>query len=270
MLPEWDRNAEFEVNKYTFISDRIRRETTMAVLADLHNCEYGKENCRLFDEVAGISPDAVLIAGDLIEAGPQADGRATMRFLKRLAGAFPVYYGVGNHEKKLFFRDDMLTQRDQLVRGLQAAGVRLIHNKGYELEGIGIIITGLDLPHEYYTRVTHRTITPEVLEELLGVRRNGFYHILIAHDPLHFPEYVPWGADLILSGHVHGGIIRIPGIGGLVSPEYRLFPKYDAGLYRSGRTQMLVSRGLGSHTVNFRLNNRPELLVLKLKPETMV
>ena len=261
----WNLNSEFEINEYSFSDRRIRRDLTAAFIADLHNCEYGRDNCRLFNAVRAMHPDMVIIGGDFIEAAPNADAAPSLKLLKRLSSEWPVFYGVGNHERKLFIRKGLRKQRDQLVRGLQAAGVKLIGNKSYDFQDSGVRITGLDLPHEYYRRVIHRNINALGIENLTGKKDPDFYNILIAHDPSHFGAYVGYGSDLVLSGHVHGGIIRIPGAGGLLSPEYRFFPEYDAGVYRTGACSMLVSRGLGSHTVNIRINNIPELIKLTLK-----
>lgn len=262
---KWNIDTEFEVNEYTFMDERIRRDVTFAVIADLHNCVYGSDNSRLMKAIEAMKPDFVIIAGDLIESAPNADGSSSMRLLKKLSERWRVFYGVGNHERKLFIRPDLRKQRDELVRGLQKAGVKLMHNSSYAFEDSGVMVTGLDIPHDYYRRVVHRNINALGLEKLLGKRQGTYYNVLIAHDPSHYGAYVGYGSDLVLSGHVHGGIIRIPGIGGLLSPAYTFFPKYDAGVYRTAATSMLVSRGIGSHTVNIRINNRPELLKVNLK-----
>ncbi|MCR5488270.1 MAG: metallophosphoesterase [Lachnospiraceae bacterium] len=266
MIPPWNPNTSFEVSQYILFSPKIRKELRFVMISDLHNCEYGRGNCRLLAVIQEIAPAAVLIAGDLIEASPRADEGPAMALLYELSKRFPVYYGVGNHEKRVFLRKSLLAQRDQLVYGLQKAGVKLIHNRRYELPGTGVEILGLDLPKDYYHRGKHHPIPPDKMKEYLGQRREGHYHIMLAHDPLHFPEYLAFGPELILSGHVHGGIVRLPGGVGLISPEYKLFPKYSAGLYRAGDTRMIVSRGLGSHTINLRVGNPPELPVICLKP----
>ncbi len=266
MFPRWDKNTSFERTEYRFADPRIKKEVRIALLADLHNCEYGRKNERLLRALREeIRPDIIIIAGDLVESSRYADEGPAMSFLKEIARSFPVFYGVGNHEKKIFLRRRLRRQRDQLIRGLMNAGVRLLSNRDVLLPDTGIVITGLDLPHEYYARGIHKNIPPELLRNLIGKRKENHYQILIAHNPLYFPDYLTWGGDLILSGHVHGGLIRIPGLGGLASPEYKPFPKYDAGLYRAGNTRMLVSRGLGSHTLNLRIGNRPELPVIILR-----
>lgn len=92
-------------------------------------------------------------------------------------------------------------------------------------------------------------------------------NILIAHNPDYFEEYAKWGADLVLSGHVHGGIMRIPFLGGVLAPSYRIFPKYDGGVFKEGKSVMLLGRGLGSHTIQLRFFNPAELYEVTLNPE---
>ena len=105
------------------------------------------------------------------------------------------------------------------------------------------------------------------LKRLLGKPSAGEYNILIAHNPDYFPAYAEWGADLVLSGHVHGGIMRLPLLGGVLSPALRLFPKYDGGLFQEGGSTMILGRGLGSHTIPIRIFNPGELIVVTLEPE---
>ncbi len=262
----WNPQTVFEINHYEFKSRKIKKELNIALIADLHNCVYGHNNKRLYDAIVNEKPDLIAIAGDLIEAGVNADELQGMRLLYMLSGRFDVYYGVGNHESKMFFMDKYKRQRDQLVYGLQRSGVHLIHNKSYEIADSNVVITGLDIPHEYYSRIIHRYTNGNELEGWLKKKDDEKYNVLLAHDPSHFEAYCEYGSDLVFSGHVHGGLIRLPYLGGLISPEYKLFPKYDAGVYEKGGTKMLVSRGLGSHTINIRINNRPELIMVRLLP----
>lgn len=263
----WDPDTVFEINRYEFKSPKIHDTLKIALIADLHNCVYGKENDVLLDAIIREDPDAIAIAGDFIEAGTRACEIPGMVLLYRLCKRYPVYYGVGNHEKRLFLFDEYLKQRNELVYGLKKCGVRLIHNKSYAIGGSNVVITGLDIPHEYYRRIIHRNTNGKELEGWIGKLKKDSFNILLAHDPSHFDAYCEYGPDLVFSGHVHGGLIRLPKLGGLVSPEYKLFPKYDCGVYEKNDTKMLVSRGLGSHTINIRINNKPELIMVTLLSE---
>jgi predicted MPP superfamily phosphohydrolase len=104
------------------------------------------------------------------------------------------------------------------------------------------------------------------LEKTLPKLDKSKCNLLIAHNPDYFEKYAQWGADLVLSGHVHGGIMKLPLVGGVIAPSYRIFPKYDGGIFRSGKTTMLLGRGMGSHTLPFRFFNPAELYAVTLKP----
>ena len=123
-------------------------------------------------------------------------------------------------------------------------------------------IWGLELDQSYFRRGRTAQLTSSVIEGLLGKPDEQCYNILLAHHPSYFPAYAVWGADLSLSGHLHGGMIRLPFLGGVVSPQVRLFPKYDKGMYMLDGKKLIVSAGLGNHTVNLRINNPPELVVI--------
>ncbi len=256
-----------EITEYTLTTHKLKagESLTLAVISDLHECTFGAHNDRLYFAVEEINPDAVVIPGDFVNACSGGDSENTMLFLKRLKDRYPkIYYGPGNHERKLFERVRYTRHMVIFERGLNNSGVRLMRNES-ELISDRVRIYSLDLNHAFYRKVFKREVPPGMLELLLKRPDRKFYNILIAHDPDHFPEYAAWGPDLVLSGHVHGGLIRLPKVGGLVSPGYRLFPEYDSGLYSEGASKMIVSRGAGSHTINVRINNPPEILKVVIK-----
>ena len=130
-----------------------------------------------------------------------------------------------------------------------------------------MVIYGFELEEFYYQKFCWADFQEEELERILGKPDEEYYNILLAHNPVYFHAYAQWGADLTVSGHLHGGIIRIPGIGGVITPQARLFPRYDAGHFRWKGRDLVVSRGLGTHTINLRIFNPPELSVIRLKGE---
>ena len=115
---------------------------------------------------------------------------------------------------------------------------------------------------EFYGRFRQPDMSDEYISELLGDNNKECYNVLIAHNPMYFDYYERWGADLVISGHIHGGIMRLPYLGGVISPQIRLFPKYSGGLYTINKAKMILSRGLGTHTIRFRFFNPPELVVV--------
>ncbi len=259
------RLDSFLITRYSVSSPKIREPLKLCVLADLHECTFGRRNCRLLSAVKRLKPDIVVIAGDLIDAEMQGNAEETMVFLKHLSECFPVFFAPGNHEHKLYDSDRFPAQRIRFFRGLKRAGIRLYRNKSKILEGANVKLTALDLERIYYRKFVKNKVPAEHISELVGEADRKRFSILVAHDPEHFPSYVSYGCDLVLSGHVHGGIVRLPLLGGLISPTLTPFPKYDGGIYRAGRTGMIVSRGIGSHTINIRINNPPELLMIKLE-----
>lgn len=259
-------NRRFKVTEYIVRTDKITEDVTLAVMSDLHNYSYGTGNEKLLKKLREIHPDAVISAGDMIEGSPNAKGTGeTIRFLSKVSEEFPFYYGLGNHESK-FLRDPGKYEKteQEFFSAVNQTKLELLDNKTRMLSCGNIKITGLELERTYFRKVKRNPVSAEHITKLVGESDSSCFHILIAHNPDQFDAYVKWGADLVLSGHVHGGMIVIPGIGGVISPQLTLFPKYDGGEYRKGKTTMLLSRGLGNHTVHVRIFNRAELLVVRL------
>ena len=125
-------------------------------------------------------------------------------------------------------------------------------------------LTGLEIPLECYTHLKRREMPEGAIKERIGNRDPEAFQVLLAHNPSYMKEYLAWGADLILSGHLHGGMVRIPGIGGVIGPDFVLFPKYSGEMRCVGDQTVIVSKGLGTHTIHIRLFNPAEVVVLSL------
>lgn len=263
----YDSNR-FVVVQHSFADSRIRKKCRFVVLADLHDKKYGKDNERLIKAVRELKPDGILVAGDMITASPKEKLDGTIAFLGELAGDYPIYYGNGNHEHRLKLYPEVYGKLAQeYERRLQEIGIRPLVNEHTVLADAGITIYGSQIDKSYYQRFHTKYMAPEYLLEILGEADKKSYSILLAHNPDYFPQYAGWGADLVLSGHIHGGMVRIPGWRGMVSPAVRFFPRYDGGLFREGASAMVLSRGLGMHTIPIRLFNPGELIVIDLAPE---
>ena len=239
--------------------------------ADLHNQSYGPDNARLAEAILALEPDAVLAAGDLLIGRPGETFLPALSLLRRLRRAqIPVYYGNGNHEYRMRLHPEIYGKvYAEYAEALRDCGVILLENEkaSFEAEGLGAEIYGFELPESYYRKFAREELKEEELEQVLGKPDEEKYNILIAHNPDYFPQYADWGAKLVLSGHVHGGIMRLPVLGGVLAPSLRLFPKYDGGLFEEGDSRMVLGRGLGSHTIPIRLFNPGELIVVRLEPE---
>lgn len=257
----------FHVVKYQLYSDKIKEEHHYVVLSDLHNKSYGKKNEKLLKSIAELAPEAVLIAGDILTAKPGKSYEVALDLMKSLALKYPVYYGMGNHETRLFLYPEVYGDMGKNYEGeLNKIRVRFLRNESRECPD-HIRITGLDMKRDYYKRFRKYPMDSGYLTETLGEVKPEEYEILLAHNPDYFEEYAEWGADLVLSGHVHGGMMRLPVLGGVVSPAFKLFPKYDGGLFKIGKSTMILSRGLGMHTIPIRIFNPGELISLKISPQ---
>ncbi|HOO27328.1 MAG TPA: metallophosphoesterase [Lachnospiraceae bacterium] len=257
-------SSGFTVTNYEFFSDKIKKEKfKIVLLADLHDTDFGNENAVLLQEIDKLDPDIVAFAGDMVTSCMEAeyDYEPTLRFIGRLAAKYPVYYGMGNHEERFRRRPDRFPGKyEDLTKKLRAAGAPILVNEKKEIPDAGVMIYGLDMEHQYYRKIKTCYIPDDYLTRIFGPLDADHVSILLAHNPEQFPKYAKWGPDFVFSGHVHGGVIRIPFLGGLVSPQLKLFPKYDAGEFKEGRSTMILSRGIGSHTTPIRILNKAEIV----------
>ena len=256
---------KFRIKSYEIKSEKLKcgSSAVFAFLTDLHGVVYGTENQLLLQEIDAQKPDAILLAGDmLVRSEPQTleNGCA---LIKKLADKYPVFYALGNHEfqmQKGVYREKYL----QYERFLKEQGVCFLHNEHVQVKlGENVfVIHGLELPMEFYKKPFSPELKQEKITELLGVPGKEEYQILLAHNPKYGKAYLAWGADLTLSGHFHGGVVRFTEHRGLTCPQYLLFPPYCCGdFYKDGRC-MLVSAGLGEHTIPIRVHNPRELFMI--------
>jgi len=255
----------FVVRKYSFSSGKIKKNLRMVMMSDLHNYRYGRENEALFDAIKQANPDIIVIAGDMITAKTKEKFDKTLDMLTKLNEQYPVYYAYGNHEQKI----SLYTERygdmgERFDAALKETNVRILRNARVELPDTGVVINGLELEHAYFQRFHTKPMADDYLQKLMGAPDKEKYQVLLAHNPEYFKEYAAWGADLTLSGHIHGGIVRLPFFGGVISPAIRFFPKYDGGLFEEYGATMVLGRGLGTHSPKVRMFNPAELLVIDL------
>jgi len=262
----YDSNR-FVIREYVLSDQRIKKDCKIVVLADLHNKRSGRENELLISAVRNADPDMILIAGDMLTAKPGRKFDTPIRLLGELVKDYPVYYANGNHEHRLRLYPDIYGDMAERYEGeLEKLGIRPLVNEHVDIPEYGIIVYGSQIDKMYYSRFAASPMSADYLNRILGRADRLSYSILLAHNPEYFAQYADWGADLTLSGHVHGGVVRVPLWGkGVISPRLRFFPRYDGGRFEENGRVMLVSRGLGMHTIPFRLFNPAELLVLDLK-----
>lgn len=278
------KDSSKDPSKEEPLKEALSKETPelrIIFLSDLHNKEYGKNNADLLEAIRQEQPDLILIGGDMLIGKPEGKTGSTskqqkdiyhaaLRFVGKLPEICPVYYANGNHEQRMKEdQEEYGNVYERYSKALRNAGVHFLENESIVLRvrGQDIRITGLELPEEIYRKFRKITVEKRNIEKCVGKAADGsgIFQILLAHNPAYFPAYKEWGADLVLSGHLHGGIIRLPFLGGLISPQAVPFPKYSGEMTREGEHTIIVSRGLGTHTVNLRFLNEAEVIVIHLK-----
>lgn len=246
------------VNKLPDSFDGVR----IVHLSDMHACSFGKDNSTLSEMVRREHPDYIFATGDFISRSRGAY-QDFLKFLDGCKGLCPVIFSFGNHESWIGKTSPRILQ--EFLKELEQRGV-IILNDGFVTLCKGdssIAVFGLtpERGDKYQTvKMDEKKIT-----EKLGKCPIGQSVLLLAHEPQFFSDYARWGAQAVFSGHVHGGIVRLPFIGGILSSDHGLFPQYDGGIYHIDSSVMLVSRGLGCSHVRFRLFNKPEIMIVTLK-----
>lgn len=252
----WYGNIHVEVSEYEIVADipAFFDNFTIVQLSDLHNAQLGEDNKNVFDRLKTIDADIIVMTGDMIDSrNTKVD--VALEFAKEAIKIAPCYYVTGNHEARVSYQGG---EYESFKSALIDLGVRVLENESCTIEKgedkislVGINDTGFDLN----TRIDY------LLKEAMSEGDN--YKILLAHRPEYFDLYE--GAQLIFAGHAHGGQIRLPFIGGLFAPGQGILPKYDGGVYEKDGKSMVVSRGLGNSLFPVRVNNMPEIVVVKLK-----
>lgn len=260
---------DFRVTKYRICSQKlngIKREKKIIFLSDLHNRMYGEENERLLESIRNQHPDLILIGGDMLVRKDGNSYDKTVHFLAKLPGICPVYCANGNHEQKLKELPDKYEQSyEEYKKALTASGIHMLENASetVKLDEVPVKLSGLEIPLGAYARFGKKELSLKEITDRIGEHGDD-YQILLAHHPGYMKEYLAYGADLILGGHYHGCVVQLPWIGGVISTNFTLFPKYSGGIYPEGEQTAVVSRGLGTHSVPLRLWNWPELILLEL------
>lgn len=246
----------------------LSKECSFVLISDLHNKVYGNKNDKVIDAVKKINPDFIVLAGDLVTSKPNEDMTPGIELMKELSRDYRIYYGLGNHESKIKqCRDRFGDKFDRLEKSLADKNIVMLENEAVDIPEYNITVTGLALDLKYFAHFKIRKMAENYMQDTLSRCDKNKCNLLIAHNPDYFEDYAKWGADLVLSGHVHGGIMRLPILGGVIAPSYRLFPKYDGGVFKTGKSVMLLGRGMGAHTIPLRIFNPAELYSVHLKPK---
>lgn len=253
-------NSIPELNTYIIASETLPAAFDgfrIAHISDFHNASVGKNNEKLLDMLRQSQPDIIAITGDFIDSR-NTDMEISLRFAERALEIAPCYYVSGNHEARIgeypVFRQKLL---EQGIMVLDESAMELIRGEDK------ITIIGVNDP-AFFVKYLSGDTAAVMSDQLQRLINPDDYTVLLSHRPELFEVYGENNADLVLSGHAHGGQFRIPFIGGLFAPNQGFFPAYDAGLFSENGTNMIVSRGIGNSIIPLRINNRPELILIEL------
>ncbi|WP_002147834.1 metallophosphoesterase [Bacillus cereus] len=227
-------------------------------ISDLHNKKFGDNQDVLIKKVKNSNPDIIVITGDLIDS-KSYDAEISMQVIRELVKEYPIYFVTGNHEK-------WSGKYNSLEKELKKHHVTVLRNEHVIIQkgGHEINLLGIDDPEFNTGDIDEGSIVKDAIVKAKIETQPDRYNVLLSHRPEFLEEYAEEKVDLVLSGHAHGGQVRLPFIGGLVAPNQGILPKYTAGLYEQQNTSMIVSRGLGNSIIPQRVFNRPEIVVVQL------
>lgn len=251
-------NCNIETNRIAIENTKIPIEFNnfkIAEISDLHNKNWGD---KLVRKIKKEKPDMIAITGDFIDSS-NTNYEVAMKFIKDVKDIAPIYYVAGNHEA-------WTHKYKELKEKLLVEGVIVLDNENilFEKNNSKINIIGLQDP-DFIEKTSIKGIQEDIIrKKLKPLIKSDLYNIVLSHRPEAFESYVEEKADLVLTGHAHGGQVRIPFVGGLIAPNQGFFPKYTEGVYHENNTDMVVSRGLGNSILPIRINNMPELVIVKL------
>lgn len=245
-------NKHLVVTGYEFTAEGLENFEAYRIvqISDLHNALFGKDNSKLIDRIKELEPDMIVFTGDFVDANHTNIDRA-LAFANEAATIAPSYYITGNHE---YWLDN--EERNQLFGGFKTAGVVMLNNEKLEIANGDKFFNLIGIDDMALGR-------GEIFEQLQP-QMDG-YNVVLAHEPQYLNWYSQLGADIVLTGHAHGGQFRFPFIGAVYAPNQGLNPELTEGVHKSGKTHMVISRGLGNSTFPFRLFNDPEIVYIDIK-----
>lgn len=268
----WYERRHFVTETVTIRSDKVEKETKLIFLTDLHNQVFGEANQPLLEEIDRINPDYILSGGDAMVVGEKkrlgkVDCEIPLALFRELSKKYPVICANGNHETRMKEKpevyDDAYRDYQESLRNM---GISQIENGTLALDS-WLRVSTVELDECFYRDFIPASMREGYLEEKLGKADHRCFQILLLHSPLFFDGAREWGFDLTLSGHFHGGTIRLPILGGVMTPQFQFFHPKCAGFFEKDGKYLLVGRGLGTHSINIRIGNKPQLAVIHLLPE---
>ncbi len=254
----------FVVKEYTIESDKLNTNHDFLFISDLHCKQYGEGNEKLFKAIDKLTVEGAIITGDLITAVPGHSTIVAEEFLAKLNSRMSIIYSEGNHELRAkLYPEDYGDMYEKYIEKVHSLNLKILENEKISVDDCDFY--ALSISRELYLRKVKIKMPEDYVTKKLGENDLSRFSVLLAHNPEYFDVYCNFKPDLVLSGHNHGGLARLPFVGGVISPRLKLFPEYDGGLFEKRGTKMILSRGTGWHSIPLRLFNPGELIVIHLK-----
>ena len=268
----------YVVRSVAIYDSKVKKKLKVCFVSDLHNYSCTP---KFYEDIKEFAPDVILCGGDTITATKGRKQDRAYYFLKELSGIAPTYTALGNHEYRAKIYPEVYgTMYDEFAAKTKEYNIPILSNSFHYFEENNIKVSSADIDRSFYKRFKVYHMDDDYIESLIGKLEDDKYNILLAHNPDYFKYYNAYGSDLILSGHVHGGLIRLPLLHGVAHPGIRFFPKYSGGVYdengkyvryadsyvssKNAIIRLIVSCGIGFHTLPLRLFNPGELIFITI------
>lgn len=274
---EWEK-VQLKTDHYEVRTDKLPEgvsKVRLVFVSDLHDYMPARHTPEMITKAIDLAkPDAVILGGDMItvsksERVPRPETKTALSVISSIAGKYPVFYGEGNHETRLMEKNP--EGYASYVSELFSMGVRYLRDTGAEIPGTGVQVYGVNLSDDFYGRFPgikkKHEMSERYIEGAIGEADRKNFNVFLIHIPLYLEEAEKAGADLVLSGHYHGGTVRLPDGRGLMTPQYQFFKKECSGEFTYGKAKMIVGRGLGTHSIKIRINDLPQIAVVDITDE---
>lgn len=264
-------NLSIKNRRVRIRNHKISKNARFVFLTDMHgryfsDTLFGRDFSKLIRMIDSQKPDFVIIGGDMIVSKHVIKIDEAFELVRELTKKYKVYYCIGNHEARLDWDDENDTPYSLSVfkEKIKECDAIILDNDAVYLNDHNIQISGVSLKQKYYNKKISVTPSVDELKSLYKSRDDAF-NIMCAHNPEYAVEYRKLNPDLILSGHMHGGLLRLPGGRGFITPRYKLFQKRCWGVYKDGNVIHIVSQGMANHTLPVRLFNPGEIVTVDIK-----
>lgn len=256
--------TDVKLTSYNIMLNNIKKNEKVAFISDFHSMKGKLFMKKILSFIEKSGAKKVIICGDMIVGKKNYDNTSAIRLMEELCARYKVYFTYGNHESRMFERN--IIDKSGFFESINKLNNLVLVNDKREIINIGgvdVPLYGITLSDEYYHKRKPKELTvEEINNRFINNNMKNEYAIMVCHKPECFEVCAQAGANLVLSGHNHGGTIRLKRFGGVISTSFNLFPKYSAGKYFYKDNIMLLSAGLGVHTIRFRLFNKPEVIVI--------